>query len=202
MIVGIILSAGESKRMGKPKQLLPWGNSVILQQVIDNASASRLRKILLVLGSHADEIEGKIKVSSKTRIVVNRDFKEGMSSSVKCGIKNAPVEAEAYMLLLGDQPCIGPDIINHLVDRYQTGKYGIIIPVYNGKRGHPVIFDAKHKQELLGIGDGGAKIVVDNHADDVLAVSLDSPEILADIDTPQDYQKAIGQAKNLPDKDR
>ena len=202
MIVGIILSAGESKRMGKPKQLLPWGNSVILQQVIDNASASRLRKILLVLGSHADEIEGKIKVSSKTRIVVNRDFKEGMSSSVKCGIKNAPVEAEAYMLLLGDQPFIGPDIINHLVDRYQTGKYGIIIPVYNGKRGHPVIFDAKHKQELLGIGDGGAKIVVDNHADDVLAVSLDSPEILADIDTPQDYQKAIGQAKNLPDKDR
>ena len=202
MIVGIILSAGESKRMGKPKQLLPWGNSVILQQVIDNASASRLRKILLVLGSHADEIEGKIKVSSKTRIVVNRDFKEGMSSSVKCGVKNAPAAAEAYMLLLGDQPFISSEILNKLIDSYQTGHHGIIIPVYNGKRGHPVIFDAKHKQELLGIGDGGAKIVVDNHADDVLAVSLDSPEILADIDTPQDYQKAIGQAKNLPDKDR
>ena len=106
------------------------------------------------------------------------------------------------MLLLGDQPFIGPEIINQLIDRYQTGKYGIIIPVYNGKRGHPVIFGVKYKKELLGIGDGGAKIVVDNHADDVLAVSLDSPEILADIDTPQDYQKAIGQAKNLPDKDR
>ena len=195
MIVGIILSAGESKRMGMPKQLLPWGKSIILQQVIDNASASRLGMILLVLGSHADEIAGKIKVSSKTRIVVNRDFKEGMSSSVKCGINNAPEETEAYMLLLGDQPFIGPDIINKLIDCYQTGKYGVVIPAYDGRRGHPVVFDVKYKQELLAIGDGGARVVVDNHVQDILEVSLDSPEILADIDTPQDYQKAREQAR-------
>ena len=90
---------------------------------------------MLVLGSHADEITGKIKISSKTRIVVNRDFKEGMSSSVKCGVKNAPEETEAYMLLLGDQPSIDPDIINKLIDCYQTGKHGIIIPVYDGTQG-------------------------------------------------------------------
>jgi molybdenum cofactor cytidylyltransferase len=190
MIVGIILSAGESKRMGMPKQLLPWGKSVILQQVIDNASASRLGMILLVLGFHADEIAGKVKVSSKTHIVLNRDFKEGMSSSVKYGIKNAPATAEAYMLLLGDQPTIVPDIINKLVDRYQTGKYGIIIPVHNGQRGHPVIFNAKYKQELLAIGNGGAKVVVDKYAHDILEVTVDSPEVLTDIDTPQDYQKS------------
>jgi molybdenum cofactor cytidylyltransferase len=190
MIVGIILSAGESKRMGKPKQLLPWGNSVILQQVIDNASASRLGMILLVLGSHADEIAGKIKISSKIRIVINRDFKEGMSSSVKCGVKNAPEEADAYVLLLGDQPTIFPDIINKLIDCYQTNKHGIIIPVYDGRRGHPVVFDVKYKQALLAIGDGGAKVVVDKHTHDVLEVTVDSPEVLTDIDTPQDYQKA------------
>ena len=196
MIVGIILSAGESKRMGKPKQLLPWGKSVILQQVIDNASNSRLGTILLVLGSHANEIAGKIIVPSKTRIVVNRDFQEGMSSSVKCGVKNAPDKAEAYMLLLGDQPFIGPDIIDKLMDSYQTSKNGIIIPVYAGKRGHPVIFSAKYKKELLAIGDGGAKVVVDNHVRDILEVRVDSAEVLTDIDTPQDYQKAVRKAKD------
>ena len=196
MIIGIILSAGESKRMGKPKQLLPWGNSVILQQVIDNASASRLGMILLILGSQADEISGKIKLSSKTRIVVNRDFKEGMSSSVKCGVKNAPEKTEAYMLLLGDQPFVGPDIINQLIACYQKSKHGIIIPVYNGKRGHPVILDTKYKQELLAIGDGGAKVVVDNHVRDIVEVVVESPEILTDIDTPQDYRKAIREIKD------
>jgi len=196
MIVGIILSAGESKRMGTPKQLLPWRKTFILQQVIENAQASRLGMILLVLGSHADEIAGKIKISSKTRIVINRDFKEGMSSSVKCGVNNAPEAAEAFMLLLGDQPSIDPDIINKLIDCYQTDKHGIIIPIYDGHRGHPVVFDVKYKQELLAIGDGGAKIVVGNHIRDILEVHVDSVEVLTDIDTPQGYQNAIGKAKD------
>jgi molybdenum cofactor cytidylyltransferase len=196
MIAGIILSAGESKRMGTPKQLLPWRKTFILQQVIENTQASRLGMILLVLGSHADEIAGKIKISSKTRIVINRDFKEGMSSSVKCGVNNAPEAAEAFMLLLGDQPSIDPDIINKLIDCYQTDKHGIIIPVYDGRRGHPVVFDVKYKQELLAIGDGGAKVVVDNHVRDILEVHVVSPEVLTDIDTPQDYQNAIGKAKD------
>ena len=194
MIVGIILSAGESKRMGTPKQLLPWGKTTILQQVIDNAQASRLGMILLVLGSGADDIAGKITISSKTHTIVNHNFKAGMSSSVKCGIKNAPAEAEAYMLLLGDQPFIGPDIINNLIDSYHTGRHGIIVPVYNWQRGHPVIFDTKYKKELLSIDGQGAKEVIEKHAYDIFEVHVDSPNVLTDIDTPQDYQKALGQA--------
>jgi len=201
MITGIILSAGESKRMGTPKQLLPWGKTIILQQVIDNAAASRLGKVLLILGSRAEEIAGKITVSSKTNIVVNPDFKEGMDSSVKCGIKNTPADTEAYMLLLGDQPFISPDIINQLLDVYEMRKHGIVIPVYDGKRGHPVIFDAKYKQELLSIGDQGAKAVVNNHISDIFEVNVESANILTDIDTPQDYQKAVNQATDRPGKD-
>ena len=194
MIVGIILSAGESKRMGTPKQLLPWGKTIILQQVIDNSSASRLGMILLVLGSRADDIADKITITSKTRILVNHEFKAGMSSSVKCGIKNAPVDAEAYMLLLGDQPFIGPDIINNLIDSYHAGRHGIIVPVYNGQRGHPVIFDSRYKKELLSISDRGAKEVTEKHTHDIFEIHVVSPNILTDIDTPQDYQKALGQA--------
>jgi len=147
------------------------------------------------ISSHAGEIAGKITISPKIEIVVNHDFKEGMSSSVKCGIKNAPAGADAFMLLLGDQPFISPAIINRLLDEYQTSKHGIVIPVYNGKHGHPVIFAAKYKQELLAIADQGAKAVVNNHLQDILEVPLDAPEILTDIDTPQDYQKAKAQAE-------
>jgi molybdenum cofactor cytidylyltransferase len=195
MTVGIILSAGESKRMGTPKQLLPWGKTIILQQVMDNAAASHLEQIILVLGSRAGEIADKTTLSPKTRIVINNDFQEGMSSSVKCGVKNAPTGAAAYMLLLGDQPFIGPAIINRVLDEYQKTKFGIVIPVYNGKRGHPVIFDAKYKDELLVIADRGAKAVVNNHPEDILEVHLDTPEILTDIDTPQDYREAKAQAE-------
>jgi len=196
MTVGIILSAGESKRMGTPKQLLPWGSTFILQQVIDNAAASHLEQIILVLGCLAGEIADQINVSPKTRVVINNDYREGMSSSVKCGIKKAPVGAAAFMLLLGDQPFIVPAIINRVLDEYQKNKYGIVIPVYNGKRGHPVIFDAKYKAELLAIADRGAKAVVNNHLYDILEVPLEVPEILTDIDTPQDYRKAKAQAEN------
>jgi molybdenum cofactor cytidylyltransferase len=201
MIVGIVLSAGESKRMGTPKQLLPWGKTFILQQVIDNATASRLGKILLVLGSHADEIARKITISSKTNIVVNHDFKAGMGSSVKCGVKNAPTGTEAFMLLLGDQPFISPAIIDRVLDDYRKSSHGIVIPVYNGKRGHPVIFDVKYKPELLAISAHGARIVMNNHLPDILEVHLEAPEILTDIDTPQDYQKAIGQTGLIQNRD-
>jgi molybdenum cofactor cytidylyltransferase len=195
MVIGIILSAGESKRMGTPKQLLPWGKTIILQQVIDNAAASHLAQIILVLGSRAGEIADKIKLPLKTGIMINNDYREGMSSSVKCGVKNAPAGAAAFMLLLGDQPFIGPAIINRVLDEYQKSKYGIVIPAYNGKHGHPVIFDAKYKDELLAISDNGAKAVVGNHLRDILEVKLDAPEILTDIDTPQDYQKAKAQVE-------
>lgn len=181
--------------MGTPKQLLPWGKTIILQQVIDNATASHLAQVILVLGSRAAEIADKITLSPKTRIVINKDHLEGMSSSVICGIKNAPAGAEAFMLLLGDQPFITPAIIDRVLDEYQKSKPGIVIPVYNGKRGHPVIFSAKYKPELLAIADNGAKAVVNNHPGDVLEIPLDAPEILTDIDTPQDYQKAKDHAE-------
>lgn len=190
MIVGIILSAGESKRMGTPKQLLPWGKTIILQQVIDNALASGLGMILLILGYRADDIAGKIKVPSKINILVNKDFKDGMSSSIKCGIAHAPDDAEAFMILLGDQPLISASVIDRLIDVYYANEYGIIIPIYGKRRGHPLIFDSRYKIELLLMDNQGARVVINKHAQDIFEVSVDSPNVLIDIDTPQDYKES------------
>lgn len=194
MIVGIILSAGESKRMGTPKQLLPWGNTIVLQHVVDVAAASRLERVELILGARAEEIAGRITLPAKTLIAVNQDFREGMGSSVKCGIRNSPADAKAFMLLLGDQPLIDVRVIDALLDAYRTVGHGIVIPVYNGRRGHPVIFAARYREELLSIGDQGAREVVKNHREDIGEVPMNVPEILVDMDTPQEYQNAKRQA--------
>lgn len=194
MIIGIILSAGESKRMGTPKQLLPWGKTIVLQRIVDMASASRLEMILLILGCRADEIAGRISLSPQSRILVNQDFREGMGSSVQCGIRNSPPDAEAFMILLGDQPLVDTSAINRLIDSYYENGKGIVIPVYNGRRGHPVLFAARFKSELLAIGDQGAREVVHKHAGEILEVPMDTPHILKDMDTPQDYEKARKQA--------
>ena len=196
MIVGIILSAGESRRMGTPKQLLPWGNTIVLQRVIDVASASRLDAILLILGHRADEIAGRIALPPKIHMAVNGNFREGMSSSVKCGIENGPAEAEAFMLLLGDQPFIERAVIDALIDDYRSGRRGITIPVCNGRRGHPVIFDARYRAELLAVGDRGARAVVAAHAGEIFEVPVESPNILTDMDTPEQYREAARQAEN------
>jgi molybdenum cofactor cytidylyltransferase len=194
MIVGIILSAGESKRMGTPKQLLPWGKTIVLQRVVDVASASQLEMIFVILGYRADEIASRIALSPQSRILVNQDFSEGMSSSVKCGIRNAPPDAEAFMILLGDQPLIDTPAIDTLIDAYRAGRHGITVPIYNGRRGHPVIFDARYRAELLSINDQGAREVVNRHTTDIFEVPMDTPAVFADVDTHQDYQEAKKQA--------
>jgi molybdenum cofactor cytidylyltransferase len=194
MIVGIILSAGESKRMGTPKQLLPWGDTIVLQRIIDVTAASRLERVELILGSRAEEIASRITLPAKARLLINEAYREGMGSSVKCGVRNAPAEAEAYMLLLGDQPFIEEAVIDRLIDCHHAGSQGITIPVYSGRRGHPVIFDARYREELLSIGDQGAREVVHKHAADIFEVSVESPNVLADMDTPQDYHEAKKQA--------
>ena len=148
----------------------------------------------MILGCRAEEIAGKITVPAKSRIAVNQDFREGMGSSVKCGIRNSPPDAEAFMVLLGDQPLIDVQVIDALIDAYRAVGHGIVIPVYNGRRGHPVIFDARYRAELLSIGDQGAREVVYKHAADIFEVPMDSPYILSDMDTPQDYQEAKKQA--------
>jgi molybdenum cofactor cytidylyltransferase len=151
--------------------------------------------VLLVLGSRAEEIQAKISISAKTRIVINSNFKEGMSSSVKCGIQNTPENAAAFLLLLGDQPFISAEIIDQVISSYQTAGHGIVRPVYKGGHGHPIIFNARYRRELLTIGEGGAKVVVNNHLTDIYELPLDIPEILTDIDTPLDYQNAVNRTK-------
>ena len=193
MTVGIILAAGESKRMGTAKQLLPWGKTIVLQRVIDMAAGSCLERVILVLGYRADEIANRIRLPDKARIVVNETYREGMASSLKCGIRNAPAATEAFMLILGDQPFIEVTVFNHLIAAHHAGSGGITIPTYDGKRGHPVVFSSRYREELLAVSDQGAREVLSRHIDAIIELTMPSPYILSDLDTPEDYQKSKAQ---------
>jgi len=193
MIVGIILAAGESKRMGTPKQLLPWGGTTVLQRIIDAAASSRLERVILVLGAHIEAITDRITVPAKFLCVTNEAYREGMASSLKCGIRNAPAEANGFMLILGDQPLLEKTLIDRLIEAHHLVE-GITIPVCDGRRGHPVIFSARYRAELLAVSDQGAREVVHRHRDEITEVPVTSLHILTDMDTPEDYREIMAQA--------
>ena len=188
MVSAILMAAGESKRMGKPKQLMPFGRSTILEQAVDNLLSSKITEIIVVLGYKAEEMIKTI-ASRPVKIAVNPMYQLGMSTSIVTGLNLIDDKTQAVMLALADQPLVDSKTINQLIEEFCNHNKGIAVPAYQGKRGHPVIFSIKYKKELSGLtGDIGGKQVINQHSDDILEVSVDSESINIDIDTKNDYQ--------------
>lgn len=192
MISAIILAAGESKRMGQPKQLLPFRGSTLLGQIVENLLQSQAAETIVVLGSQAEKIIPQI-AGEPVKIVVNQGFEQGMSSSIKCGLSHISEAADGVMIVLGDQPLIEKETIDLLIERHRQSERGIILPVYKGIRGHPVIFKMKYKDELMRLtGDIGGKQIVERHPSDVLEVEVDYESVVISIDAESDYQSLVG----------
>ncbi len=183
MISAIILAAGESKRMGKPKQLIPLGRTTILEQTVENCLNSKVNEVILVLGHSAEEVI-RVIAARPVKLAINSNYQRGMSTSIMTGLNMVDSRARAVMLTLGDQPFIDSRTLNRLIDEFYSHDKGIVIPVYRGRRGHPVIFAIKYKGELLRLkGDIGARETIDRHADDVLELAVNCEGICIDIDT-------------------
>jgi molybdenum cofactor cytidylyltransferase len=188
MVSAIILAAGEAKRMGRLKQLLPLGQSTILEKTIENVVSSQVEETIVVLGYQAEKILPRIN-SAAVKITVNPLYRDGMSTSIIAGLMAVDAKAEAIMLVLADQPFIDSQVINRLLGEYQRHHKGIIIPVYRGKRGHPVIISLRYKAELMALkGDIGAREIMALHPGDMHEVRVGSPGITVDIDTEEDYK--------------
>jgi len=176
--------------MGVTKQLLPFGHSTILGQVIRNALDSNLDEIVVVLGYRAQEIVQRIS-DAPVKVVINAEFQQGLSSSIRKGLGSI-AETLAVMIILADQPLVGREIINALIAEFDKGNRGIIVPVYNNNRGHPVIFAPLYRNELLALqGDIGGKEIVRAHPEDVCEVNVDSEAVICDIDDSDDYQTQL-----------
>ena len=188
-ISALLLAAGESKRMGRQKLLLPFGTSTIIEQTIDNLLNSRVDEIIVVVGYRAEELVTKIG-RKPLKIAVNPHYQQGMSASIIAGLNLIDNNAKAVMIALADQPGISSKIIDKLIEEFRQDNKGIAIPVYQGNRGHPVIFPIKYKSALLKLtGDVGGRGIIEKHRDDILEIPVDSKDINVDIDALSDYER-------------
>ena len=192
MISAILLAAGQSKRMGEPKQLMPFRQSTIVEQAIDNLLGSAVNEVIVVVGYRAEDVIKAI-AAKPIKSAVNPDYEHGMSTSIIAGLKRLHSEVEAVMLALGDQPLVNSQTINRLIDEFRDHDKGIAIPTYQGRRGHPIIFAIKYKEQLLKLkGDVGGRQIIKDHPNDVLEVAVNAESIIADFDTRSDYQSRLG----------
>lgn len=190
-ICAIVLAAGESKRMGSPKMLLPYRGATIIETVIQNIASSSVEKILVVLGADRYKI---LKLISEYPVMhcYNADYKTGMLSSVKCGFSRLPDDYLAALVFPGDQPMIDAQVINIVINAWQETGKGIIIPTYRGKRGHPLLIDRKYTNEIMTLDESeGLRVLAQKNPEDVKEIETDNPLILKDIDTVEDYRNEI-----------
>ena len=192
MINSIILAAGESKRMGQLKPLLRFNDKTFLEHIISVLQCSYVDRITVVLGADAKIIEGSIDLSG-IHLLINKDYKKGQLSSLITGIKNVPEETEAVLVCLVDHPFITEELVNQIVNTFKERKSPIIVPVYQGKRGHPVLFARSLFNEILNAPeDKGARYVVYSNEEKVCELETSEKGILIGIDTPEDYQIYFG----------
>ena len=190
-ISGILLAAGLSSRMGEPKQLLPFGESTIVETVVDSMLGAKFDEVIVVVGHSATQVREQLG-TRPIRIVFNPDYREGMLTSAQAGIQ-ALQGSEAFALMLVDQPFITSELIDRVVDAYVQTDSGIALPSYNYKRGHPVIFDQRYANEILALDteSGGVRTLFKKHGDDIHYVTVDTDRVLRDIDYREDYERAL-----------
>ncbi|MFY9398497.1 MAG: nucleotidyltransferase family protein [Desulfomonilia bacterium] len=198
-VSGIVLAAGKSSRIGTTKQLLELGGVTLLGRVIAAAKSSRLDEVLVVLGHDARAIKDRVDLSD-VRVVMNSDYEQGQSTSVKRGLEYVSPRAEAAMFLLADQPLVDGRVIDTLIEGFQKSRKPIVVPVYGGRRGNPVVIGRGLFAELAATawGDAGARVLFEGHAQDIHCVHLGTDSIHADVDTLEDYRRLLAAGEYAP----
>lgn len=198
MIAGIILAAGRSSRLGRPKQLLPLQGESLLRHTVRRALASSLDAVIVVVGHHAGEVRSAI-ADLPVRVVINPLAAKGQSTSVLAGLaalNHPPTHAddiEAVVILLGDQPGVAPAVIDALIACWRETGAAIVAPRYRDGLGNPVLFDRRILSELTTLtGDIGARDIIraHQHAGDLTLLPVDGPAP-PDVDTEEDYAALI-----------
>ena len=182
----IILAAGESSRLGQPKQNLLYNGKTLLQHAIESGQGADCQTIVVVLGANADNIVSVPEVTT----IYNKDWKEGMASSIRIGMLEISSKStiDKVIIMMCDQPFVTSTLLNDLINKQSTSGKSIVASTYNGTTGVPVLFDHSLFSELLSLrGKEGAKNILRNHVADIAEIPFEKGGI--DIDTPEDYER-------------
>ena len=189
MISALILAAGQSKRMGQPKMLLPWGETTVLEKAIATFKAAEVDDILVITGGMRHQVEALVGNSARTAF--NPDYAEGeMLSSVQVGLAGLKPEIEAVLIGLGDQPQVQERSVQLVVEEYRKSGASIVVPSFQMRRGHPWLVTRDHWGEILAMrSPASLRDFLNSHADEIHYVAVNNDSILQDLDTPEDYLK-------------
>ena len=191
MIAALILAAGQSRRMGRPKMSLPWGQSTVLGRVIQVVKAAGVADVLVVSGGGREAVE-EIAVECQARTIFNPDYeREEMLSSLQLGLRGLPDETGAALVVLGDQPQIKEQTVRMILREYGETSAPLIVPSYQRRRGHPWLLGRGLWQLLLDLrAPESPRDFLRVHADDIHYVEVETDTIIQDLDTPEDYLKS------------
>jgi 4-nitrophenyl phosphatase len=188
-VAAIVLAAGASTRFGQCKQLLDWKGKTMLAHVTDLALRASLDPVIVVLGCRVEETYPALG-DRPVQKLINWRWEEGMSTSVQTGLVAVPPQAEGALFLQCDQPRTAPELLRALVRRFEETEATIVHPVHDSRRGTPVLFSRRFFPELSSVtGDEGGRGLIERYPEEVAAVPVDSPDVLADVDTPADYER-------------
>jgi len=191
MICAVVLAAGQSRRMGVQKLVLPFAEGTIIAHIVDQTLASAVDRVFVVVGRDAALVEEALS-GRPCECVMNPDPESEMLESVRCALRALPAECQAVLVVLGDQPGMTAELVNSLVSAGAESGKGIVVPVHDGRRGHPVLFSVAYRERVLGsYDDTGLRGLLREFPGDVLEVPVSSAAPLLDLDTPADYRRAV-----------
>jgi molybdenum cofactor cytidylyltransferase len=192
MLAAVILSGGASRRMGSPKALLSYQGRPFLEHLVDLAGHPKIGVRRIVLGADAEPIAKEVNLSPD-EIVINDQWEKGQLSSIQAALRSLPSQTDGIMLLLIDHPLISSTLVGELVESFYGSGKPIVLPVYEGRRGHPVIFSSALYQELMNAPlETGARSVVWAHAGEVQIVQTSEEGCVLNLNDPDTMKRALG----------
>jgi molybdenum cofactor cytidylyltransferase len=192
MIAGVILAAGESRRMGRDKALLTYRGKTFLKAIIDCLGLAGIDHVTVVLGHHAEMIRSAVDLAA-VRVVVNRDYQRGQMSSLQLGLAAAAVDSpEGVLLCLVDHPAVSAELIANLKQHFESARPPVLIPTHAERRGHPILINQSLFSELLALPtEEPASTVIRKYRAVTHFVEVADPGILLDVDDPAAYQRFV-----------
>lgn len=210
LISAILLAAGQSRRMGRDKLMLSWGEMTVLERCLQVLLRSEIGEVIVVLSAEATDLGMRIKkypspMRKKIKIIINPDYRRGMSTSIRRGLRNLCPKSEGILIALGDQPLLKAKTVNALIRAFAEGEREIVVPLYHGRRGNPVLFDRWYAKGLMKLrGDTGGRSIIESHPENIIKVQTRSEAVVKDMDTWGEYlkQRVRGERRKVRGKSK
>lgn len=191
-VAAVVLAAGSGTRMqGRIKQLLPWQGKTLIENAISIATSTHAAETLVVLGANAAEIRAAIH-PAPARVLLNREWETGHASSIRIGLNALGRETAAAIFVNADQPFLAAAVIDRIIQQYYETGARIVVPLFAGKRGSPVLFDRVHFAELKSLqGEEGGRELLMKYRSEIQSVAFADARLALDLDTPEEYEHAV-----------